>query len=48
VTDLYVDDQIISTGDTNTYFQFHAADQARIVCAGGEVMEWGAITMPNE
>ena len=41
VTDLYVDDQIISTGDTNTYFQFHAADQARIVCAGAEVMEWG-------
>ena len=41
VTDLYVDDQIISTGDTDTYFQFHAANQARIVCAGAEVMEWG-------
>ena len=39
--DLTVGDQIIHAGDTNTYFQFHAADQARIVCAGGEVMEWG-------
>jgi hypothetical protein len=42
VTDLYVDDQIISTGDTDTYFQFHNANQARIVCAGAEVMEWGS------
>jgi len=42
VTDLYVDDQIISTGDTNTYFQFHAADQARVVVGGAEVMEWRA------
>ena len=41
IADIYVDDQIISTGDTDTYFQFHAADQARIVCAGAEVMEWG-------
>ena len=41
VADIYVDDQIISTGDTDTYFQFHATDQARIVCAGAEVMEWG-------
>jgi len=41
ISDIYVDDQIISTGDTNTYFQFHAADQCRIVCAGAEVMEWG-------
>lgn len=42
VTDLYVDDQIISTGDTNTYFQFHAADKARVVCNGGVSMEWGS------
>ena len=41
-TDIFVDDQIVSTGDTDTYFQFHASNQARIVCAGGEVMEWGA------
>ena len=42
ITDIYVDDQIISTGDTDTYIQFHAADQFRVVIAGAEVMEWGA------
>jgi hypothetical protein len=39
VTDLYVDDQIISTGDTNTYLQFHAADQFRVVTGGTERFE---------
>jgi len=39
VTDLYVDDQIISTGDTNTYMQFHAADQWRVVTGGSERLE---------
>ena len=38
VTDLYVDDQIISTGDTNTYMQFHGADSWRVVTAGAERM----------
>ena len=39
VTDLYVDDQIISTGDTNTYLQFHNADQFRVVVGGAEKFE---------
>ena len=39
VTDIYVDDQIISTGDNNTYMQFHAADQWRVVTGGGERLE---------
>ena len=39
VTDLYIDDQIISTGDTDTYLQFHAANQFRIVTGGTEMIE---------
>jgi len=39
VVDLYVDDQIFSTGDTNTYLQFHAADQWRVVTGGSERLE---------
>jgi len=42
VEDIYLRDRIFHDGDTDTYFQFHAANQARIVCAGAEVMEWGA------
>jgi hypothetical protein len=42
VEDIYLRDRIYHDGDTDTYFQFHTANQARIVCAGGEVMEWGA------
>jgi hypothetical protein len=38
-TDVYVDDQIISTGDTDTYLQFHAANQFRIVTGGTEMFE---------
>jgi hypothetical protein len=38
-TDVYVDDQIFSTGDTNTYLQFHAADQWRVVVGGSERLE---------
>jgi hypothetical protein len=37
--DLYVDDQIIHNGDTNTYMQFHAADQWRVVTGGSERLE---------
>ena len=39
VTDLYVADQILHTGDTDTYLQFHAANQFRVVTGGGERME---------
>jgi len=39
VTDLYVADQIIHTGDTNTYTQFHSNDQWRVVTGGGERLE---------
>ena len=38
-TDVYVDDQIFSTGDTNTYMQFHASDQWRVVTGGAERLE---------
>jgi len=38
-TSMYVDDQIISTGDTNTYLQFHSADQFRVVTGGVERLE---------
>jgi hypothetical protein len=41
INDIYVADQIIHTGDTNTYLQFHATDQFRVVIAGAEVTEWG-------
>jgi hypothetical protein len=37
--DLYVPDQIIHSGDTNTYMQFHAADQWRVVVGGSERLE---------
>lgn len=39
VTDLYVADQIIHTGDTDTYIQFHAANQMRFVTGGTEMFE---------
>ena len=39
--DVFIPGRILHTGDTNTYFQFHENDQARIVCNGAEVMEWG-------
>jgi hypothetical protein len=35
----YVDDQIIHSGDTDTYLQFHAANQFRVVTGGTEMME---------
>ena len=38
-TDLYVDNAIYSVGDTNTYTQFHAADQWRVVTGGSERLE---------
>jgi hypothetical protein len=38
-TDVYVADQILHTGDTNTYMQFHAADQWRVVVGGSERLE---------
>jgi len=37
--DIYVGDQIIHDGDTDTYMQFHAADQWRVVTAGAERLE---------
>ena len=45
VTDLYVADQIIHTGDTNTYTQFHANDQWRVVTAGTERLEVNSSTI---
>ena len=37
--DLYVGDQIIHVGDTNTYMQFHSGDQWRVVVGGSERLE---------
>lgn len=36
---LYIDNAIQSTGDTNTYHQFHASDQWRVVTGGTERIE---------
>ncbi|MDC6464972.1 tail fiber domain-containing protein, partial [bacterium] len=40
--DLTIPSKIIHAGDTDTYFQFHGANLARMVIAGAEVQEWGA------
>ena len=40
--DLTIPNKIIHAGDTDTYFQFHGANIARMVLAGAEVQEWGA------
>ena len=39
VEDMYLNDRIYHTGDTNTYIQFHAADQWRVVTGGSERLE---------
>ena len=39
---LQVGDKIAHAGDTDTYFQFHGENLARMVLAGAEVQEWGA------
>jgi len=46
-TDVYVADQIFHTGDTDTYMQFHAANQWRVVAGGSERLEvnGGTITV---
>jgi len=36
---LTIPSQIIHAGDTNTYLQFHAADEFRVVCSGNERFE---------
>lgn len=38
-TDMYVADQIIHTGDTDTYTQFHAANEWRVVTGGSQRFE---------
>ena len=39
VQNITVDDRITSTGDTDTYTQFHAGDQWRVVTGGTERLE---------
>jgi len=39
VQNITVDDRITSTGDTNTYMQFHSGDQWRVVCGNNESLE---------
>ena len=38
--DLNMPSKLRHVGDTNTYIQFHAADQFRVVAGGAEVTEW--------
>ena len=38
-SDIYLADQVIHMGDTDTYMQFHAADQWRVVTGGTERLE---------
>ena len=39
VSDIYLEDQIIHDGDTDTYMQFHAENQWRVVTGGTEMLE---------
>lgn len=39
IEDITLDDQIISEGDTDTYLQFHAANEFRVVTGGTEMLE---------
>ena len=39
VDDIYLADQIFHEGDTDTYMQFHAANQWRVVTGGTEMLE---------
>ena len=39
VTDIYLADQIFHSGDTDTYLQFHAANEFRVVTGGTEMLE---------
>ena len=44
VNDISLVGEIIADGDTNTYLQFHAADQFRVVTGGVERLEVGTFT----
>lgn len=50
IDNISVADQIIHDGDTNTYMQFHAADQWRVVTGGTERLEVNstAVTASNK
>jgi len=39
MNDIQMEGEIIHKGDTNTYLQFHSADQWRVVTGGGERLE---------
>jgi len=39
VDDIYLADQILHEGDTDTYMQFHAANEWRVVTGGTEMLE---------
>ena len=39
MNDIYLEGEIYHNGDTNTYIQFHAADQWRVVTGGSERLE---------
>ena len=43
--DLTIQNKIIHSGDTDTYIQFHAGNQFRVVAGGVEVTEWRADRM---
>lgn len=48
--DLYIPDQIIHTGDTDTYMQFHGSNLWRVVTGGVEQLEVGSsyLEIPNQ
>jgi hypothetical protein len=39
LNEIYINDRIRHNGDTNTYMEFHAADQWRVVTGGSERLE---------
>ena len=49
VEDIYLQDKIYHDGDTDTWMQFHAADQWRVVTGGAERLEVNnsAVTVPG-
>jgi len=47
VEDIYLRDRIYHDGDTDTYIQFHAADQWRVVTGGTERLEVNTIAVTS-
>lgn len=48
VLDIYLKDKIFHHGDTDTYLDFHAANQFRVVCGGTERLEVNGIATTSQ